>query len=382
MARHGSIRIGKPAGVIRYHDPYGNGGRRSYDVGRWISPWTAARFGLDELIASWSAGTPRGTWIGVEARGRNQAGVTSSWDVLGRWASHDSRFHRMSLGTQPDDLASVAVDTLMTRHAVRFVRWQLRLTLFRRSGSAVSPSVRSIGAMVSRLPDVSSVPRSTPGAARGVSLRVPRLSQMVHQGEYPQWDNGGEAWCSPTSTTMLLRYWQRGPNASQLAWVNDAYAHPAVDYAARSTYDYRYEGTGNWPFNAAYAARFHLDAFVTRLRSLREAEPFIKAGLPLVASIAFGAGELTGSPISSSAGHLLVITGFTQKGNVIVNDPAAASAPTGTTGLPAGPVRERVDPGDGGRRVRDPPRPPAAAATPWASQLVTPHPLSTDTETE
>ena len=180
--------------------------------------------------------------------------------------------------------------------------------------------------MVSRLPDASSVPRSTPGAARGVSLRVPHLSQMVHQGEYPQWDNGGEAWCSPTSTSMVLRYWHRGPTARQLAWVNDAYAHPAVDYAARSTYDYRYEGTGNWPFSAAYAARFHLDAFVTRLRSLREAERFISAGIPLVASIAFGPGELTGSPISSSAGHLLVITGFTNRGNVIVNDPAAATA--------------------------------------------------------
>jgi hypothetical protein len=78
-----------------------------------------------------------------------------------------------------------------------------------------------------------------------------------------------------------------------------------------------------WPFNTAYAGRFGVDAFVTRLRSLREAELFIKAGIPLVASIAFDSGELDGAPISSTNGHLLVIRGFTASGRVVVNDPAA-----------------------------------------------------------
>ncbi|MFA6574679.1 MAG: hypothetical protein WCS84_04600, partial [Nocardioides sp.] len=26
---------------------------RSYEVGRWVSPWTESRFGLTELVASW-----------------------------------------------------------------------------------------------------------------------------------------------------------------------------------------------------------------------------------------------------------------------------------------------------------------------------------------
>jgi hypothetical protein len=88
-------------------------------------------------------------------------------------------------------------------------------------------------------------------------------------------------------------------------------------------YDHRYEGTGNWPFTAAYAGTRGLDAFVTRLASLRAAEHYIRAGIPLVLSISFGGGELDGAPISSSDGHLLVLRGFTQGGRPVVNDPAA-----------------------------------------------------------
>ncbi len=101
---------------------------------------------------------------------------------------------------------------------------------------------------------------------------------------------------------------------------------PWVDHAARQTFDHRYDGTGNWPFNTAYAASMlgrAGSAHVTRLRSLREAEAYVVDGVPLVASIAFGAGDLTGAPITSSNGHLLVIAGFTDSGDVVVNDPAA-----------------------------------------------------------
>jgi hypothetical protein len=43
--------------------------------------------------------------------------------------------------------------------------------------------------------------------------------------------------------------------------------------------------------------------------------------LPVVASIAWKNGQLSGTPIPESEGHLLVIRGFDPLGNV-VNDPA------------------------------------------------------------
>ena len=125
---------------------------------------------------------------------------------------------------------------------------------------------------------------------------------------------------------MVLGRYDALPPPRAYSWVPNGHVAPWVDYAARTTYDASYRGTGNWPFNTAYAATLTHDAFVTRLRNLREARSFIEAGIPLVASISFGAGQLNGAPISSSNGHLLVIVGFTAAGNVVVNDPAAASA--------------------------------------------------------
>jgi hypothetical protein len=294
---------------------------KSYQVGRWLSPWTTTKFGLTELIASWEATTPGNSWVEIEVRGRTKAGARSSFDVLGRWTSGDTYTKRQTVSGQKDDLASVAVDTWRSNATAGLTSWQLRVSLMRLPGKA-SPTLDTVGAVASRLTD-DDVAESKPGPARGTVLNVPRYSQMVHEGHYPQWGGGGEAWCSPTSTSMVLGYYQALPKPARYAYLPSDHVDPWVDHAARMTYDSAYDGTGNWPFNTAYAAGLTGHAFVTRLRSMTEAERFIAAGIPLVISVAFGPGELTGAPISSTDGHLLVVVGFTQSGDVVVNDPAS-----------------------------------------------------------
>jgi len=318
-AATGRLRLGTPVGSRRYAAL--GGGTTKYSFGQWTSPWTSPGFGLTELIPSWDATTPAGSWVQIQARGRSN-GQRSSWDTIARWSRGDTTFRRTSLGAQADDLAQVATDTLRATSGAGLTSWQLRVTLFRRSGTSSMPTVDSIGAMGSRLPKVNSVRTSRPGVARGVTLNVPEYSQMTHRGDYPKYGNGGQAWCSPTATSMVLGYYRRLPPAAEYSWVK-SHRDRFVDHAARMTYDYGYEGTGNWAFNTAYASTYVRSAFVTRLRSLREAERFIRAGIPVVASVAFGRGELSGAPISSSNGHLMVIVGFTSAGNVVVNDPAA-----------------------------------------------------------
>jgi hypothetical protein len=295
-----------------------------YDQGTWDSPWVAPGFDLTELIPSWSALTPADTWLEVRVRAKSAGGQTSSWDVLGRWTSGDRHTRRQTVSGQTDDLGRVNVDTWRSASAAGVTAYQVRVQLLRRAGLPGSPSVDAVGAVASRLPS-GPVAVSTPGPGVGTVLDVPRYSQMAHRGHYPAWGNGGEAWCSPTSTSMVLGYYDALPNPTAYGWIPAGHPDPWVDYAARMTYDSSYEGTGNWAFNTAYSAPLAGKAFVTRLRSLREAEAYISAGIPLVASISYGAGELTGSAVSSSNGHLLVIAGFTASGDVVVNDPASST---------------------------------------------------------
>ena len=76
---------------------------------------------------------------------------------------------------------------------------------------------------------------------------------------------------------MILGFWGRGPTPADYAYVTTAdpgHQDPWVDYAARFTYDYNYNGAGNWPFNVAYAHTFGLEGVVTQLHSLAEAEQY------------------------------------------------------------------------------------------------------------
>lgn len=298
-------------------------GGRTYDVGRWVSPWVEPGFALTELVPSWEARTPGDSWVEVEVRGQAASGKRSSWDVMARWAYGDRFLQRTTVSGQDDDLASVSVDTW--KAPAGLTRYRLRVSLLRRAGaSTVAPSLGYAGAVASA--GTFGGATSRPGVASrkgGTVLDVPRYSQMVHQGHYPQWGGGGEAWCSPTSISMVLAFHDALPSAKEYAWVADGHASPWVDHAARMTYDHGYGGTGNWAFNTAYAARQTGRAHVTRFTSLRAVEKLVARGLPAIISIAFGPGELSGAPISSSNGHLLVVSGFTGSGDVVVNDPAA-----------------------------------------------------------
>jgi hypothetical protein len=310
----GSVRLTSPTQRTRIAG-------RAYEHGAWTSRWVRPGFAFTELVPSWAATTPAGTLVAVHVRGIGAGGRRSSWDTVAHWAGTDATFRRTSFGPQRDDLASMATDTWSAYAGLR--AWQLRVTLLRRSGSRATPVLSTVGAMVSALPHLDRVTRSRPGVGRGVVLRVPRYSQMVHAGHYPRYGGGGEAWCSPTATAMVLAYYRRLPPPSEYAWVRRSYPDRVVAHVARRTFDHGYDGTGNWPFNTAYAAKRTRHAFVTRFASLRGVERFVRAGIPVVASITFGRGQLRGAPIASTNGHLLVVVGFTAKGDVVVNDPAA-----------------------------------------------------------
>jgi hypothetical protein len=267
--------------------------READDATVWTSPWCTLDFVFTELVASWSVTTPRDTWVEVAAQARG----SRAWHELGRWTSGARRAPRTSITGDPE------VDTDVWRPGAQPLAYRLRV---RHHGA--TPQLHRIGAVVSA-GDVRGTTSSPLRRSERV-LDVPRLSQMTWK------EVGGRGWCSPTSVSMVLAHAGRLPATTDI---------PA---AARQVHDPAWEGTGNWSFNTAWAATLAGNAFVTRLPDLRDAERFIDAGIPLVASVAYPDGALKGAPVRGTDGHLVVIRGFTAQGDVVTNDPAAPTERT------------------------------------------------------
>lgn len=289
-----------------------NGG--DFLFGTYLSPAWDTGAAVDSVVASWSADTPDGTWLRVDARAL-QGGVWTRYYTVGVWASGTSVLSRRNGGPQEDENGLVDTDALTLKRSASAV--QLRVTLFT-ADPGLTPRLR-------RLSVVATGPAPAEGAAGtarmsgdavvsplwmpawGTDLAVPER----RQNDFP--DGGG--WCSPASVSMLLAFWAGRAG-------NDAWDRTVPEVAAGVT-DHEYGGTGNWVFNTAYAASLGLDTYVTRFVSLAGVERWIAAGVPVAINIEFGTGELDGAPMPSSDGHIIVIRGFDRKGDPITNDPAA-----------------------------------------------------------
>jgi len=319
------------ASTVSYVDPHGDGTAREYDAGTWTSPVVEIDYAGDEAVASWNADTPTGTWVETTFRGRDRVdGSWTKWYVLGRWASgmdyEAGDIHRTSLDGQNDKDARILTDTFSARTGREAVAFQTRVNLLRPAGQTSSPQLDTIATMTSELIPPYSGVTSSFTLGEQVELAVPPYAQNIHSGEYPEFGGGGEVWCSPTSSAMVMRYYgpEHSPSADDLEGILAPNGDPQVDHAAMYTWDYIYEGAGNWPFNAAYAHTYGLDSFVTRLRSLAEAEQFIAAGIPVVTSLSWDLAEMPEAGYETN-GHLMVIVGFTADGDPILNDPASNS---------------------------------------------------------
>lgn len=271
-------------------------------VGTALGPERETTEAFRELIPSWNARTIEGTWVRIRLRARMD-GRWSGWYILGLWSSAGGSEPRQSVAGQDDADARVLTDTLALRAPAQ--AYQLELALYS-VDDARSPEISLASVLASRAGEGPG--GLAPGrGAWGTILDVPQRSQMAYPG-------GGEVWCSPTSTSMVMAYWS--------ARLDQPGLDRTVPEVAAGTYDPIYRGHGNWPFNTAYASHYGLVAYVSRFSTLRQVEQWIEVGAPVVASLAWVPGELANAPIPSTNGHLLVIVGFTPQGDVVANDPA------------------------------------------------------------
>lgn len=145
----------------------------------------------------------------------------------------------------------------------------------------------------------------SPSAAvhRPVRLEVPFLSQ---------WDakrHHGRRVCSPTCLAMVAQF--HGQQVS-------------IDEMASLAFDPAFDVYGNWSASMLAMSILGFRATVERARTLESLDAALDSGEPVVTSFAFGKGELSGSPIESTKGHLVVVCGRSESGDFLVRDPAAS----------------------------------------------------------
>jgi hypothetical protein len=259
-----------------------------------------ARINWDELIASWNADTPDGAYLRIEARAIYMQGPTKYY-TMGLWSSNTNRYPRESVLHQKDDDGDVSTDTLILKRPSD--RFQLRVTL---GGDPLSkPTLKFLGvSLTDTHTTLSALPPNR--AAWGRTIEVPKRTQMA----YPN----GKVLCSPTTVSMIMTYWSQQLKRPELD-------HDVPDIV-HAIYDAKWKGTGNWPFNMAYAGSYHgMRGYVTRMTSMSELEDWITMGLPVGLSVCSDRLHHRGP---GPNGHLIVCVGFTADGDVIVNDPGSS----------------------------------------------------------
>jgi hypothetical protein len=257
-----------------------------------LSPVIKAPIAWNELVASWNTAPVTGA-MKLEARGI-YPGHQTRFYTLGLWSSSPQRH---SARGQGDADGNVRTDTWSVKRPGPAV--QLRVTW-----SGAKPGLKFLG--LSFL-DNGAQPEPLPPnrAAWGAIIATPERSQHSHPDE--------EGWCSPAALSMVLARWSDVLRRPEL--------NLDVPQVAEAIFDTDFGGTGNWPFNTAFAGSFDgMRAYVTRFSDISELEDWILAGIPVIISAPWHL--LQPGRSDTGAGHLSVCIGFTETGDVVINDPA------------------------------------------------------------
>ncbi len=260
-----------------------------------LSPQLLPDVNWNELIPSWNF---RGTnGLTVEAKVFFPDRETK-WYSFGHWAANAALLPRQSVRKQQDGNGNVLTDTLVMKQPGGAVKASVTLR-----GAKNTDDLKLLSFSFSDTTDHE--PLLNPQTnVWGKILHVPERSQA----DYPE---GINSWCSPTAVSMILAYWSEQLDRPEL--------NHSVPEVAQGVDDPEWPGTGNWAFNMAFAGEHNgLRAYATRLTDVSEIEAWIERGVPVAVSVSYPALRGEAKPDS---GHLVVCVGFTEKGDIVVNDP-------------------------------------------------------------
>lgn len=268
-------------------------------------------FPVNSVVPSWNIDVPPGG--GFAARLRLGREVDDFWTPhydLGAWGDVPDGADRIMV----DSAGRIDVDYFLSDQ--RFDRIQYSFDLVD-APDGRSPVLRRVAlALSNTLGDAELAAKHRQKPARLPNEKWCRRIDVPFRSQRDESPELRSRVCSPTSVAMVLAY--HGMNVP-------------TSRACEVVYDPRFRIYGNWWRAVQGAYTLGVPGYLERFNDFEAVKRHIAAGRPVIASIRVGKGQLPGAPYRQSDGHLLVITGFDDEGNVHVNDPAAPTRAEGVT---------------------------------------------------
>jgi len=279
--------------------------------GRLTSRVIETEFPFNDLLPSWNVDVPLGAAFTVELRvGRREGDFWTPYYSLGTWGRREP----LKGKHLRDENGFINIDYFQS--SKKFDRVQYRFLLEAGEGG-LWPIPRRVALAYSNTLNDAELARKfrktvDPGPKEKWTRRLP-IPFRSQKWEDPSIRG---SICSPTSVAMVLEY--RGIK------------RPTVE-VCNTIYDPAYRLYGNWWRAVQGAYTYGVPGHVERFGDWNAVKRYIAAGQPIIASIRIQKGEMSHAPNRQSNGHLMIIAGFDENGDVLVNDPAGETTELGVT---------------------------------------------------
>ena len=266
-------------------------------TGTYLSPVYKTN-DFSDLVGSWSAITSQQTGS-IELQYRVMVGEKwSSYVTYGKWRYGDKNYNKDEI--TPDGLIEMETDTVFPLNGKKGNGYQYRV-IFRRTAEQESPRLLCVATAI----NLGLSDKKPENVKESVVYDVPQLYQYQVPGI-------GGSICSPTSTTMLLKYF-----GHSFVGLGYEYEH---EYMAHAVFDHGSDIFGNWVYNVAVMGAVGEFAYVKRFTGPYELVEHLSNVGPVSLSVK---GNMQG--IYTTGGHLLVCKGYKVVNGeyvFICNDPA------------------------------------------------------------
>ncbi len=267
--------------------------------GEFVSPIFAVQ-PFEEMVASWNAQAPVGTYVEVKARA--YIDTLNTWTEWLSWGKWSADITLRSSTDQQSDLAGMSTDEFIISGSDGKTASLLQLKVELHSDDpAATPVLEQVAVTYRNTLEGQAIPVTHSESQYEGTLpeKVEPTAPAISQSDSVREPSIGSVMCSAVTICTILNAHGEDLLPEQVALL---------------CYDTKYDGFGNWAFSVATAGAFGYDAYV-QYADLDLLRNELANGNPVGISVRYSASEngsypyVEGAPLDT-AGHLITITGY------------------------------------------------------------------------